>query len=151
MRRRGIQVKPIFLGVLAVIAFGVIKAKKTFFEDRVFAIPQRQRKTKQLILITDASDAIVAPTIGPRTRLIMRKIAPCITIGGVVLTHRAPRTVAEVRPPFSPRGGIGQTLGFYRFNQGHDQLQNVTTMKEAQGISTRPSTHTRFSIQPHEG
>src|SRR5580704_16175739 len=80
VRGRAVQVEVIFLDVLAVIPFVVRQSKKAFFEDRIFAVPQRQGKAKILSIIGDAREAVFSPTVSARSRLVMSKIIPSIAI-----------------------------------------------------------------------
>jgi hypothetical protein len=51
MRRRAVEVEVIFFDVLAVVSLAVRKPEKTFLQNRIFAVPQRQRETKKLLIL----------------------------------------------------------------------------------------------------
>ena len=53
MRGRGIQVKVIFLDVLAVIPFVARQAEEPFLENRIAAIPEREGEADHLMPVTD--------------------------------------------------------------------------------------------------
>ena len=50
VRRRAVQVEPVLLDVLAVVALPVGEAEHPLLEDRVGAVPQRQRQAQPLAL-----------------------------------------------------------------------------------------------------
>lgn len=71
MGRRGVDVIAKFHAVLAVVSFmtGSTNAEETLRQDRVYAIPQHQRKAEILEAIGKPADATVfAPAIGTGTR-----------------------------------------------------------------------------------
>src|SRR5271156_30580 len=103
MRGRAVEIEVVFLDVFAVVGLAVRQTERSFFEDGVFAIPQGYAETQQLLVIADPGEAILAPVIGARSRLVMGKVVPCIPIGTVVLADRAPLPLAKIRSPFSPR------------------------------------------------
>src|ERR1700730_3065407 len=72
-------------------------------ENRVLAVPQRERKTQSLVVVAEAGEAVLAPVVGARTRLPVREVVPRIAVVAVVLADRAPLALAEIRPPLSPR------------------------------------------------
>ena len=64
MGRRAVQVEVILLDVLAVIPLAVGQPEQPLLEDRIIAIPERQRKTEHLVVITDSAKAVFAPAVG---------------------------------------------------------------------------------------
>ncbi len=99
---RRIQIKVIFLYVLAVISFAAGKSEKPLFQNRVVAIPKRERETGGLMAVRDAAESVFAPAIRTRARLVMRKIIPSRAVLAIVFAHRAPLAFAEIRPPALP-------------------------------------------------
>ncbi len=85
-----VEVEVIFLDVFPMIALIASEAKEPFFQDRITAIPERQGKTQPLVVIGDAGEAVLAPTIGSRTGVIVRKKIPGSAGGAVVFPHRPP-------------------------------------------------------------
>ena len=71
VRRGAVQVEPVLLDVLPVVALPVGEAEHPLLEDRVRAVPQRQRQTQALALVADPRDAVLAPAVGARARLIV--------------------------------------------------------------------------------
>src|SRR5262249_41195258 len=46
--------------------------------------------------------AVLAPAIGPAAGVLVGEVAPGVAAGAVVLAHRAPLALAQVRPPAPP-------------------------------------------------
>src|SRR3974390_2455145 len=84
------------------IPFVVSEPEQALFQDGIVLIPQRECEAQQLLVIGNPSETILAPVVCPRTRLFVRKIAPCISVGTVVLTDGTPLSLAEVRSPLFP-------------------------------------------------
>jgi hypothetical protein len=63
MRRRGIQIPPVVLDILAVVAFVTGEAKRPFLQDRVATVPERERQAQELVLVADAAEAVLTPAI----------------------------------------------------------------------------------------
>src|SRR5512146_3517228 len=103
MRRDVVEVIPVFLDVLAVVALPASQAEQALLEDRVIAVPQGNRETQPLAFVADAEQAIFVPAVGAAPRVLVREVAPHVAVGTVVLAHRAPRPFGEIRPPETPR------------------------------------------------
>src|SRR5450631_1782605 len=106
--RRRVQVPPVLLDVLAVVPLRVGEAEGPFLEDGVHAVPEGERQAEALLDVADAGHAVLVPAIRPRARLVVRKAVPGVAVGAVVLTHRSPAALAQVRAPAPParRPGI---------------------------------------------
>src|SRR5262249_16392596 len=103
VRRRGVEVVVQLLDILAVVGLAVGQAEEAFLEDRVTAVPERQRQTQPLFLVADAGDTVLAPAVSPAARLVVGKAIPGVAARTVIVAHRSPLTFAEVRPPAAPR------------------------------------------------
>src|SRR5262249_17538005 len=90
------DVPPVLLGVLAVIAFAARQAEDPLLQERVAAVPERQRETQALLEVADACEAVLAPAVGPRARVLVREVLPGAAIRAVVLAHRAPGPLGEI-------------------------------------------------------
>src|SRR5512147_2391509 len=116
MRRRRVEVEVVLLHVLAVVALVAGEAEEALLEDRVAAVPHRQREADELVAVADAGDAVLAPAIGARAGVVVREELPGVAPGAVVLAHRAPGAVADVRPPalsvHLARLGLAQAMLF---------------------------------------
>ncbi len=105
--RRAVEVEVKLLDVLAVVALQVRETVQPLFQDRVGAVPQRQRQAEPLPIVAETGDAVLSPAIGASAGLFERKIFPGGAVGGIVLAHRAPLAVAEIRPPAAPVPACG--------------------------------------------
>ena len=105
--RGAVEVEPVLLHVLAVVSLAVVQAEHPLLQDRVLAVPQRQRETHSLALVADPCDAVLTPAIRARPRLLMGEVVPRIAVLAVVLAHRPPLPLREVGTPRLP----GDTAG----------------------------------------
>ena len=69
-----IQIEVILLYVFPVISFAVSESEEPLLENRVVAIPQRQRKAKPGFFVANAGQTVFAPSVGTRTCVIMWKV-----------------------------------------------------------------------------
>jgi hypothetical protein len=68
--------------------FVVGQAKKTLLEDPILPIPKGERDTESLVVIRQASKTILAPSIGPRSRMVVWEESPGVSVPTVILAHR---------------------------------------------------------------
>src|SRR5262249_13692682 len=90
------------LDVLAVIALRIGQAEQPLFQDRIAAVPQGEREAEQLAVVAKPADAILAPAVGAAAGLIVGEIIPGRAARAIILAHRAPLPLAEIRTPASP-------------------------------------------------
>lgn len=120
MSRSGVQVIVQLFDIFTVISLMTCNAEKAFLENGVLTIPKGEPKAKALMVIRDSSDPVFTPSVGARTRLLMRKVAPGITISGIIFANGSlsmwisqmvrigrprrthPLSVTEVRAPSFP-------------------------------------------------
>ena len=105
MRRCGVEVIVQLLDVFTVVAFAVGQAEKPLLEDRVAAVPERQREAKAAPIVGPAGDSIFTPSVGALVGMVEWKIGPAIAAGTVVFPDGAPLAVGYIRPPAPPVGG----------------------------------------------
>ena len=110
VRGRGVQVEPVLLRILAVVALAVGEPEDALLEDRIRAVPQRERKAQTLLVVRHAREPVLAPPVGLRARFVVGERVPRVTAGRVVLAHRAPLSLGQVRAPRLPRDGAGSGL-----------------------------------------
>src|SRR5579863_2945113 len=99
-----VQIKVVFLDVLAVVALAIRQPEEALFKDWIVAVPHGHAKAEQLLVIADASNAILTPVVSARPGLVMGKVVPGISVFAVVFTNCAPLAFAQVRPPLHPVG-----------------------------------------------
>src|SRR5580704_16781588 len=97
-----VQVPPVLFDVLAVVALRAGQPERALLQDRVPPVPQRQAEAQPLLDIAEPCEAVLTPPIGPGPRLIMRQVIPGVAVGTVVLPHRAPLPLTDIRPPPVP-------------------------------------------------
>ena len=69
VRRRGVEVEVVLLHVLAVVALGAGQAEEALLQDRIAAVPERQREAEARVAVADAGEAVLAPAVGARARV----------------------------------------------------------------------------------
>ena len=109
-RRQRVEVPPVLLGVLAVVALAVRQAEDPLLEDRVAPVPQRERQAHPTEHVGIASEALLVPAVRPRARMVVRERRPGIAVSAVVLAHRAPGSFGEVGTPAIPGPALRQAL-----------------------------------------
>jgi hypothetical protein len=70
-----------FFHVLAVVALMACDSKQTLFEDRILLVPEREPETETLVVVRYSCNPILAPSIGARTSVFVRKVTPSIAVG----------------------------------------------------------------------
>ena len=103
--RGAVEVEPVLLDVLAVVALAVGEPEHPLLQDRVGAVPERERQAQPLALVADSRDPVLAPPVSPRARLVVREVVPGVAVVAVVLADRAPLALAQVRAPGLPGCG----------------------------------------------
>ena len=106
----GVEVPPVLLDVLAMVALGAGEAEHALFEDRVATVPQRQTEAQALLDVGEPGHAVLTPPVGARAGMIVGEVRPRIAVLAVVLTDRAPLALADVRTPQVPVAGLAQTV-----------------------------------------
>ncbi len=99
---QGVEEPPVLLDVLAVVALRPGQAEHPLLEDRVPAVPERERHAQLLADVADAGHPVLAPAVGAGAGVVVREVVPGLAAGAVVLTHRPPGSLREVRAPLVP-------------------------------------------------
>src|SRR5207249_1610820 len=102
MRRGAIKVKVLFLDVFPVVAFIAGQAEQPLLEDRIPAVPESNREAYALVTVADSRDPVLVPPIRAGASMVVRKILPRFPGGAVILSHRAPGPLAQIRSPPLP-------------------------------------------------
>ena len=143
-RRRRVEVGVDLLDVLAVVALRAGQPEQPLLEDRVATVPQREREVEPATLVGDAQQAVLAPAVGARPRVVVRLVAPRVAVRRVVLADGAPLAIGEVGTPAPPvRPAVAclhepPVLGVTRGG----------TAVEIHGLSSAPRRFVRSSGQP---
>src|SRR5262249_6087459 len=94
MRRGAVQVEVVLLHILTVVALAVGQPKQPLLQDRILSVPERHSKAEPLFFIRNAGQAVLAPTVSARMRLLVAEVIPRIAILAVILPHSAPLALA---------------------------------------------------------
>ncbi len=100
----GVEVEVVLLDVLAVVALAVGQAEEALLDDGIGAIPEGEGEAEPLAVVGDSGEAVLAPAVGARPRLIVAEVVPGVTRLAVVLTDRPPLALREVGAPLLPGG-----------------------------------------------
>src|SRR5690348_12975324 len=92
------------------IPFGVGQTEQPFLQDRILAVPQRDREAPAHIEVAEPADAVLAPAIGATARMFVRQIVPGIALCAVVFAYGAPLPLAEIRPPMAPSARVARVV-----------------------------------------
>src|ERR1043166_6316649 len=84
------------------VAFARRHAIRSFFENRVFAVPESKTENQKLVAVADCGQAVLAPAICLAPRHIMGNKLPGVSVRAVIFPHRSPGALADVRAPPPP-------------------------------------------------
>ena len=85
-----VEVPPVLLDVLAVVALAVGEAEETLLENWVRTIVQGQREAQAVLVVGDPGEPVLAPAIGPTAGVVVRQVVPGVSASAVVLANRPP-------------------------------------------------------------
>ena len=94
-----VQVPPVLLHVLAVVALLTGQAERPLLEDRVVSVPQGQRQAQPLFDVAEPGQPVLAPPVDAGPGVVVGQVVPGLAVRAVVLPDRAPLPLADVRPP----------------------------------------------------
>jgi hypothetical protein len=114
--RGAIKVKVVLLYVLTVVTLRRDEPKETLLQNRILLIPKRKGKNEELKTVTNSRQAILAPSVGFTSSVIVRKVIPGVPGCTIVLTHRSPGTLRHIWAPTFPvriaLAGVGESSMF---------------------------------------
>ncbi|KAG9796363.1 family 63 glycoside hydrolase, partial [Aureobasidium melanogenum] len=99
---RVIEVKVRLLDTLAMIALGIAETKESFLQEVILFVPESKCHVLQAVAVAHTCNPVFAPTVGPGPGLVVREMAPCIPVVGVVLADGCPLPFRYIRAPFLP-------------------------------------------------
>jgi len=94
--RRGVDVPPVLLRVLAVVALVSREAEDAFFQDRVPPVPEAEREAQPLVEVAYPAEPVLAPPVGARARVVVGEVLPRGPALAVVLADGAPGSFGEI-------------------------------------------------------
>src|ERR1022692_4091722 len=105
-----VQVPPVFLDVLAVIALRSGQAERALLQDRVGAVPQCQPQAQPLLDVAEPGQPVLASAVGTGAGVLVRQVAPRLAVRAVIFADRPPLALADVRSPLIPLAGLAQPV-----------------------------------------
>ena len=76
----GVQIVIELFAVFAVIAFAIGQPEQALLEDGITFVPQGEGEAKSLVMIGKSGDAILAPSVGATTGMVMGQIIPRVAV-----------------------------------------------------------------------
>ncbi len=119
VRGRGVEVEVALLHVLAVVAFLAGETEQALLEDPIAAVPEGEGEAESLVVVRDPEQAVLAPPVRAGPRVVVGEVVPGRAAAAVVLTHRGPLALGQVRPPSPPVGGARFRFPEPPFLAGH--------------------------------
>src|SRR6516225_11859983 len=102
MGRGAVQIVVALLDIFPVVPLRSGQSEQPLLQDRVAFVPQRDREAEASVVVADPQQAIFAPPVGARTGMIVREGVPGRAVRRVVLPHRTPLPLRQVRAPPVP-------------------------------------------------
>ncbi len=99
---RGVEVEVALLHVLPVVALRGHEAEEAFLEDGIALVPEGEGEYQDLVAVTEAGQAVLAPAEGPAPGVVVRERIPGRAVRAVVLADGPPRPLRHVGPPAAP-------------------------------------------------
>src|SRR5262249_5008791 len=90
------------LHVLAVVPLRAGEAEEPLLQDRIAAVPQREREAEPALAVGDPQEPVLAPPVGAAPRVVVREVVPAAAVGRVVLADGRPLPLRQVRSPALP-------------------------------------------------
>src|SRR5882724_4507939 len=111
VRGRGVEVVVKFLCIFAVIALTVREAENTLLQNRVSAVPQREREAEALLVVANPRDSVLTPAIRAAAGMVVREIFPGVAVCRVILPHCAPLAFGKIWAEAAPELSLGVSRG----------------------------------------
>src|SRR6202034_4538044 len=108
--RQGVQVPPVLLDVLAVVALRSGQPEQPLLEEGVAPVPQREPEAEPLLDVAEPGQPVLAPPVGAGPGLVVRQVVPRVAVLAVVLADRPPLPLADVRSPRVPGARLLQPV-----------------------------------------
>src|SRR6185295_16744088 len=107
---QSVEAPPVLLDILTVVSLRTGQAEHALLQDRIDTVPQGQGKAEFVVDVRQTCHAVFVPPVRARSRMIMWKVIPSITVVAVVLTNGAPSPLGQIRPPLVPRVRFGEAV-----------------------------------------
>src|SRR5207248_6505289 len=104
---------------------------------------QRDGEAEELAPVADSSQAVLVPAVGARTGVVVREVVPGGSVRAVVLAHRAPGALGEIRSPALP-----VLLALARFLQPRLFGGHRHPPESSLEVAQPPRAHSGYSVIP---
>src|SRR5215471_6858601 len=108
--RDRVQIPPVLLDVLAVIALRAGQPEGPLLQDRIAPVPQCETEAQPLLDVAEPGQPVLTPPIGVGPGIVVRYVVPRVTAGAVVLAYRPPLPLTDVWPPVVPVTSLAQPV-----------------------------------------
>ena len=99
----GVQVPPVLLDVLAVVALRAGQPERALLQDGVAPVPQRQGKAQPLLDVAEPGQPVLPPPVGLRPGVVVRQVVPSSASPPAPRRSSGPACSAcSDRPPAAP-------------------------------------------------
>jgi len=102
MRRGVVNVEMCFLDTLAMVSLWVAQTEQSLLQKRILLVPEGKSDMLQAMAITDTSDTVLTPSERSGSSLVVREVAPSITVVRVIFSDGSPLPLGGVASPFLP-------------------------------------------------
>src|SRR6185437_10771915 len=93
----------VLFDVLPVVALRARQSEQALLDVGVRFVPQAERKAQSHLVVAQAEQPVFAPAVHAGVGMLVREKFPGAAVARIVLTHRAPLTLRQVRSPAVPR------------------------------------------------
>src|SRR5262249_46598131 len=84
------------------IALDVGEPEQPFLQNRIAAVPQRDRKTQAAFAVGPAEETVFTPAVCAAACMVVGKVLPCLSIGRVIFADGSPLSLGEIWTPALP-------------------------------------------------
>src|SRR6202011_389158 len=105
-----VEIPPVLLDVFAVVALRPGQPERPLLEDRILPVPQGQAQAQPLLHVAEPSQPVLPPAVGPGPRVVVRQVIPRLAVRAIVLAHRSPLALADIRAPPVPLARLAQPV-----------------------------------------
>src|SRR5205085_12474441 len=77
-------------------------AEQAFFQKGIAAVPKRESQAESLLRIRNSPDSVLAPAESAGPGMVVREIIPGVAVRTVILAHRSPGPLRQIRSPQMP-------------------------------------------------
>jgi hypothetical protein len=91
-----------FLDAFTVVALRVGQTEQSLLDKRILLVPEGEGYVLEAMGVTNTGNTVLAPSVGTGPSMVVREVAPGITISTVVLSYGSPLPLSNIRTPLLP-------------------------------------------------